>query len=256
MELRAHPLPLKLRLPVSGVSATPPYLGGGGHSHSAPYSQLGPTPHTPPPPAPPCLSSATSPRRSLAPGSAAPPLFGPAPYRGTPPPYRGGGLPAGQRYPNIGSECGWRPGWQVRGGRAADPAGGPRAPRRGRCCRLPPGGPVPRLPSCARPGVGCSAEAAGSAGGWRGRHPEGHPAWGVIEDVGRGLPSRQPGLGTSPLPSLSRSPPHNYDNPMVLGKWKGALQRCRVIIYYHTRESREGKGLSRDHLAKKDKART
>lgn len=86
--------------------------------------------------------------------------------------------------------------------------------------------------------------------------PRGAPSLGSQRGCWTGLPSRQPGLGTSPLPSLSRPPPRNYSNPMALGKWKGALQRCRVIIYYHTRESREGKGLSRDHSAKKDKART
>lgn len=131
----------------------------------------------------------------------------------------------------------------MRAARAADPAGGPRAPRRGLCYRRPPGGPVPRRPACARPGVGCSAAAADSAGGWHGRHPEGHPAWGVGGDVGRGPPSGQPGPGTSPLPILSRPPPQNYDNPMALGKWKGALQLCGVIIYLllHKRKQR-GKG--------------
>lgn len=87
---------------------------------------------------------------------------GPAP---SPPPYRGGGRPGGRRCPNIGSGCGWQPGWWAPVGREAGPVGGQRVRRRGRCCRRPPGGQALQPPACAPLGAGCSAVAADSAGG-------------------------------------------------------------------------------------------
>lgn len=72
---------------------------------------------------------------------------------------------------------------------------------------------------------------------------------GEPEEVSGG-PTRQArhsGPGTAHLPIFSWPPPRNYDNPMALGKQKGALQLYNVIIhyyYYYTKESREQKGLS------------
>jgi hypothetical protein len=105
------------------------------------------------------------------------PAFGPTPGP-SPSPHLGGVLPGGPRCPNTGSGCGWQGGWRGRGGQEDGPAGGRRAPQRGRCCRQLPGDQEPRRLACAQPGVGCSAGAAGSAAGWHGRCPAGRLAWG------------------------------------------------------------------------------
>lgn len=67
----------------------------------------------------------------------------------------------------------------MRAGREAGPGDGQRARRRGRCCRQPLGDQEPQQLACAPQGAGCSAAAGDSAGGWHGRRPVGHPAWGA-----------------------------------------------------------------------------
>lgn len=155
-------------------------------------------------------------------------------------PYPGGDLPGGQRCPNTGSGCGWRRGWQVRGGREADPGDGQRARRRGRCCRQPLGGQEPQQLACAPPGAGCSAAAGDSAGGWHGRRPVGHPAWGARGGVRRVYWGHSSPLSTSSPDLFPRIMTTQW--PFVNGK---EPYICVASLLLHERKQRREGNFSR-----------